>query len=84
MRRSLMFAVTLGVVISFVPARRAFTIFRRRIVRYRNVGIHAMSLEVVRAAISNRRLVGEASLHVDGVFGLSQRCLISLGSPGRK
>ena len=65
-----MFAVTLGVVISFVPARRTFNIFRRRIARYHNVGIHAISLEVVRAII-NKRLVAEASLHVDGVFGLS-------------
>jgi hypothetical protein len=37
--------------------------------RYRNAGIHATFLEVVRAGIINRRLVAKASLHVDGVFG---------------
>ena len=52
--------------------------------RYRNVGIHAMYLEVVCAGIINRTLVSKASLRINGVFGLSQRCLISLGSPGRK
>lgn len=52
--------------------------------RYRNAGIHATFLEVVRAGIINRRLVAKASLHVDGVFGLSQRCLISFGSQKRK
>jgi len=71
MRRSLLFAVTFGVIIRFAPARNVLCVFRRRILGYRKVGIHALSLEVVRAGIINRRLLGKASLHVDGVFGLS-------------
>ena len=60
-----------GVVIRFTPAHNMLCVFLRRILGYREVGIHVLFLQVVRAGIIDR-LLGKASWHVDSVFGLSQ------------